>query len=179
MSRRAAPTVLAAHSGAGLFTSDRMLLESVLGLREVGCRVVVALPSPGPLVLELERAGAEVEIITMLVIGEHLLRPRRWPTMARRALLGLRSISRLIRQIQPEVVYISTTAIPQWPLLARYRGTRSISHIHEVARSGNHWLGRLLYLPHLASQRTLVSSRSSLETMRRALPALARRAEIV
>ncbi|MGO2557429.1 glycosyltransferase family 4 protein [Brachybacterium sp.] len=179
VSSRAAPTILAAHSGAGLFTSDRMLLESVRGLREVGCRVVVALPSAGPLIAELERAGAEIEIVSMLVLGKNLLRPRRWPATTRRALLGLRSIRRLIRRIQPDVIYVSTTMIPQWPLLARHQGIRSISHIHEVAGSGNRWLDRLLYLPHLASQRTLVSSRASLETMRRALPAIARRSEIV
>lgn len=179
MSRLPAPTVLVAHSGAGLFAADRMLLESVLGLREAGCRVVVALPSSGPLVTELERAGAEVEVLEMLTLDAHLLRPRRWTRLARRSLLGLPRIWRLISRVRPDVVYVSTSAIPQWPLLARCRGIRSISHLHEAARTGSRRVNRLRYLPHLASQRTLVSSSSSLETMRRTLPALARRAEVV
>ena len=179
VSRRNAQTILAAHSGAGLYAADRMFLESVLGLQEAGRRVVVALPSTGPLVTELERAGAEVEVTEMLVLGDHLLRPRGWPRAVRRSLLGLLRGWRLIGRIRPEVIYVSTAAIPQWPVLARCRGIRSVSHIHEVARSGNNWLDRLLYLPHLASQRTLVSSRTSLETMRRVLPVLSRRADIV
>lgn len=172
-------TVLAAHSSAGLFSADRMLLESVVGLRDAGCRVVVALPTTGPLVAELERVGAEVQILEMLTLSKQLLRPRRWPALARRSLLGLLSIWRFLGRVRPDIVYVSTVAIPQWPLLARCRGIRSISHLHEAERSGNRWVRRLIYLPHLASQRTLVNSRFSLETIRRALPALARRAEIV
>ena len=174
-----ARTVLAAHSGTGLFGADRMLLESVIGLREAGCRVVIALPATGPLSVELERIGAEVEVIGMLVLSKQLLRPRSWPTLARRSLLGLPRIWRLMGRVRPDVVYVSTMMIPQWPLVARSRGIRSISHIHEAERSGSRWVRRLMYLPHLASQRTLVTSRFSLETIRRVLPALARRAEIV
>ena len=54
---RTAQTVLAVNSAAGLYATDRMFLESVLGLRESGGRVVVVLPSTGPLVTELVRAG--------------------------------------------------------------------------------------------------------------------------
>src|SRR5699024_6261224 len=176
---RTAQTILAAHSGAGLYATDRMFLESVLGLRESGGRVVVVLPSTGPLVTELVRAGAEVEIIEMLVVGDHLLRLREWPGTARRSLRGLLRSWRLINRVRPDVAYVSTATIPHWPLLARCRGLRSISHLHEVARSGNGRLDRLLYLPHLASQRMLVSDRFSLEALRRVLPALARRADVV
>ncbi len=52
-------TVLLVHPGAELFGSDRMLLESAIGLIEAGARVVVALPSSGLLVPELRAAGAE------------------------------------------------------------------------------------------------------------------------
>jgi glycosyltransferase involved in cell wall biosynthesis len=172
-------TVLVAHAGAGLFGADRMLLESVIGLREAGCRVVVALPSNGPLVAELDRAGAEVRIIAMLALSRRLLRPHGWPALVRRSLLGAPSIWRLMSRTRPDAVYVSTSKIPQWPLLARSRGIRTISHIHEAERSGGRWVNRLWYLPHLASQRTLVNSRFTLATIRRALPALARRAEIV
>ena len=179
MSRPVARTILVAHSGAELYGADRMLLESVAGLGEVGCRVVVALPVTGPLVAELRRVGAEVEIVPMLRLNGQLRHPSRWPGVALSALLGPARISRLIGRIDPDIVYISTSAIPQWPLAARRRGIRSISHLHEAPRSSSRWANHLRYLPHLASQRILVNSRFSLETMRQMLPALARRAEIV
>ena len=176
---RTAQTVLAVHSAAGLYATDRMFLESVLGLRESGGRVVVVLPSTGPLVTELVRAGVEVEILEMLVVGDHLLRLREWPRTVLRSLRGLLRSWRLISRVRPDVAYVSTATIPQWPLLARCRGVRSVSHLHEVASSGNSRLDRLLHLPHLTSQRMLVSDRFSLEALRRVLPVLARRADIV
>ncbi|GAB3598432.1 glycosyltransferase [Microbacterium tumbae] len=172
-------TVLVAHPGAELFGSDRMLLESVIGLRESGCRVVVALPSLGPLVDELRAAGAEVVILSMLVLRKALLKPSGWPALIRDGLRGLGAAWRLIGRVRPQVVYVSTITIPLWPLVARLRGRVAVSHVHEAEASGSRLVNRALYLPHLASRRTLVNSEFSLETIRRALPALARRSQVV
>lgn len=172
-------TVLVVHPGAELFGSDRMLLESVIGLREAGCRVVVALASDGPLVAELRQAGAEVRIVPMFVLRKSLLKPRGWPALATSAVSGLIAAWRLLSRVRPDTVYVSTIIIPMWPLLARLRRIRAVSHVHEAERSGSRLLNRLLYLPHLASRRTLVNSQFSLQTIRWALPALAYRSEIV
>lgn len=172
-------TVLVVHPGAELFGSDRMLLESVTGLCEAGFHVVVALPSEGPLVPMLVEKGASVEILPMLVLRKQLLRPEGWTVLLLSAAKGLVAAWRLLRRIRPTTVYISTIIIPQWPVLARLLGARSISHVHEAERSGSRWMNRLLYIPHLASQVVLVNSRFSQETIRWALPVLARRSKIV
>ncbi|WP_309102933.1 glycosyltransferase [Microbacterium sp.] len=172
-------TVLLVHPGAELFGSDRMLLESAIGLVEAGARVVVALPSSGLLVNELRTAGAEVVIIPMLVLRKVLLTPRGLPKLFRDTFRGLGAAWRLIGRVRPDVVYVSTIIIPEWPLVARMRGTRSVSHVHEAEASGNRLVNGILYSPHLASHRTLVNSRFSLDTIRAALPALARRAHVV
>src|SRR5690606_33593656 len=78
-------TVLVVHPGAELLRSDRVLLESVTGLREARCRVVVALPAEGPLVAQLRRTGAEVQIVPMLVARRALLRPGAWWLLLRGA----------------------------------------------------------------------------------------------
>lgn len=171
-------TVLVAHPGAEMFGSDRMLLESVIGFVESGARVVVALPSRGLLDVALREAGAEVVIIPMLVLRKVLLTPRGLPRLFRDMFRGLGAAWRLIGSIRPDAVYVSTIIIPQWPIIARLRRTRSVSHVHEAEASGSRIVNALLYLPHLASQRTLVNSRFSLETLGRALPALARRATV-
>lgn len=172
-------TVLAVHPGAELFGSDRMFLESVIGLREAGRAVVAALPSDGPLVDELVKAGADVRIVPMFVLRKKLMKPRGWPMLLRSALSGLVSGWRLIDQVRPEAVYVSTIIIPQWPLLARARRTRAISHVHEAEAAGSRLLNAALYLPHLASTSTLVNSRFSLETIRGALAPLARRSSVI
>lgn len=172
-------TVLLVHPGAELFGSDRMLLESAIGLVDSGARVVVALPSSGLLVNELRAAGAEVVIIPMLVLRKVLLTPRGLPKLFRDTFRGLGAAWRLIGRVRPDVVYVSTIIIPEWPVVARMRGVRSVSHVHEAEASGNRLVNRILYSPHLASQRTLVNSRFSLDTIRAALPALARRSHVV
>lgn len=172
-------TVLLAHPGAEMFGSDRMLLESAIGLVGTGARVVVALPSRGLLDEALRAAGAEVVIVPMLVLRKVLLTPRGLPKLFRDTFRGLGAAWRLIGRVRPDAVYVSTIVIPQWPIVARLRGTRAVSHVHEAEASGNGLVNRILYLPHLASQLALVNSRFSLETLRAALPRLARRAEIV
>ena len=177
--RHTPKTVLMVHPDAELFGVGRMLLQSVVALREAGWRVVVALPVNGPLVAELRRCGASILIVPMLVLRRPLLRPRGWPTLLRSALFGQLGAWRLLRRVRPDAVYISTVRLPQWPVLARSRGLWAVSHLHGSVRPGRRWMERLLHLPHLASQRVLVTSRLSLETIRIALPALARRAEFV
>ena len=173
------PTVLLVHPGAEMFGSDRMLLESAIGLVESGVRVVVALPSSGLLVNELRAAGAEVVILPMLVLRKVLLTPRGLPRLFRDTFRGLGAAWRLIGRLRPGVVYVSTIIIPEWPLIARLRGVRTVSHVHEAEASGNRIVNALLYSPHLASHQTLVNSRFSLDTIRTALPALARRSHVV
>ncbi|WP_282848289.1 glycosyltransferase [Microbacterium oxydans] len=173
------PTVLLVHPGAEMFGSDRMLLESAIGLVESGARVVVALPSSGLLVNELRAAGAEVVILPMLVLRKVLLTPRGLPRLFRDTFRGLGAAWRLIGRLRPDVVYVSTIIIPEWPLIARLRGVRTVSHVHEAEASGNRIVNALLYSPHLASHQTLVNSRFSLDTIRTALPALARRSHVV
>ncbi|MGO4489897.1 glycosyltransferase [Microbacterium sp. 2RAF4] len=173
------PTVLLVHPGAEMFGSDRMLLESAIGLVESGARVVVALPSSGLLVNELRAAGAEVVILPMLVLRKVLLTPRGLPRLFRDTFRGLGAAWRLIGRLRPDVVYVSTIIIPEWPLIARLRGVRTVSHVHEAEASGNKIVNALLYSPHLASHQSLVNSRFSLDTIRAALPALARRSHVV
>lgn len=162
-----------------MFGSDRMLLESAIGLLETGARVVVALPSRGLLDRELRAVGAEVVVIPMLVLRKALLKPRGLPTLFRDMFRGLGAAWRLISRLRPDAVYVSTIILPQWPLVSRLRGVRTVSHVHEAEASGNRVVNALLYLPHLASDHTLVNSKFSLSTIRSALPALARKAQVV
>lgn len=172
-------TALLVHPGAEMFGSDRMLLESAIALLDAGARVVVALPSRGLLDGELRAVGAEVVVIPMLVLRKVLLTPRGLPTLFRDTFRGLGAAWRLLRRVRPDVLYVSTIIVPHWPLVARVCGVPSVSHVHEAEASGSRLVNAMLYLPHLASRRVLVNSRFSLDTIRRALPALARRSEVV
>ena len=71
-------SVLVAHPSADLYGSDRVLLETIDGLRRSGARVLVALPSPGPLVAELERRGAAVILSPHRSCAKACSRHRGW-----------------------------------------------------------------------------------------------------
>lgn len=172
-------TVLVAHPGAELFGSDRMLLESVIGLREGGDSVVVTVPMNGPLVDELTHSGASVVIAPALVLRKALLRPTGWPRLMGDLLRGLGSARRILRQVRPDVVYVSTITIPLWPFVARLCRVPQVSHVHEAEASGSMLVNRMLYLPHRLARVVLVNSRFSEQTIGHALPSLLRRTRIV
>ncbi|MFB4349368.1 glycosyltransferase [Microbacterium sp. CR_7] len=175
----AQPTVLVAHPGAEMFGSDRMLLESVIGFLEAGARVVVALPSRGALDVELRRAGAEVVVVPMLVLRKILLTPRGLPQLFRDTFRGIGATWRLLSRLRPDAVYVSTIILPQWPLIARLRRARVVTHVHEAEASGSRMVNAALYFPHLMAHRALVNSAFALDVIRSSLPMLARRATVV
>ena len=73
--RRSRRTILVAHPGSELYGSDRVLLESVSGLLDDGWDVLVTVPADGPLVAELRRRGARVELCPSPVLRKSVLRP--------------------------------------------------------------------------------------------------------
>lgn len=172
-------SVLAVHPGAELFGSDRMFLESVNGLLSDGAEVTAALPEQGPLAEGPRAEGARIRIVPMLVVRKALLAPRCWARHPGSALRGLLPSWRLLAATTPERVYISTVIAPRWPILARLRRIRAVTHIYGAEASRRRSVSAMLYLPHLASQEVIVSGASCLRAVRRAIPVLASRCRIV
>jgi glycosyltransferase involved in cell wall biosynthesis len=172
-------TVLIANPGAGLYGSDRVLLESVQALRATGHRVVATVPEDGPLVADLTAAGAEVVICPTPVISKAALRPRGLARLLATMIRSLRPASRLIRQVDPDIVYVNTITPPLWLVLARVHRRHSICHVHEAEASASPVIVRALCLPLLLADRLVVNSEFSLGVLTRAIPRLGRRAQVV
>jgi len=171
-------TVLAVHPGAELFGSDRMFLESVIGLSE-RAEVVVALPEEGPLADRIRAADITVVTAPMLVLRKSLLRPRGWFTLVRDALRNVRSADRLITQHAPAAVYVSTVTLPLWTPLARLRRVRTVTHVHEAESTASATVRRVLYAPLFTADRIIVNSEFSRRTLLRSFSALAARTDLV
>ena len=69
-------TVLIANPSPDVYGSDLQMLESITALVEAGSRVVVALPSDGPLVAMITERGAEVDFVDFPVSAEPISPPR-------------------------------------------------------------------------------------------------------
>src|SRR4051794_14865165 len=128
--RGAAPgTVLVVHPGAELYGADRMVLESVEGLVAGGSRVVVSIPVAGPLTQLLEASGAELRPCETPVLRKAFLGPRGLVALTGIALRSIGPGLRLLREIRPDVVYVSTLTVPLWIVLARLMRIPVVAHV--------------------------------------------------
>jgi glycosyltransferase involved in cell wall biosynthesis len=128
-------TVLVANPSADLYGSDRMMLESVIGLRELGWRVVVTCSAEGPLLRALYAAGVEVLVQPVPVVRKSMLSPRGFLLMARRLVTNFPRMLSLVRYVRPNVILVNTVTIPLWLVAARWWGIPTVVHVHEAESS--------------------------------------------
>lgn len=132
MTEHTSRRVLVLHPGAELYGADRVLLNVVEALSE-SWAVSVVLPSGGPLAGELQRRG--VPVLTdggLLVLRKSLLHPRQLALLVPRMLRSLLALVRLLRRVQPDVVYVNTITLPTAVLAGRLTGRRVVCHVHEA-----------------------------------------------
>ena len=175
---RAPRSVLVAHPGAELYGSDRVLLESVEALLGAG-PVTVALPGDGPLADELRARGARVQVVAMPVLRKAALRPRGAVQLLGDALRGLVPAVRLIRSAGDGGVYVSTTTLPSWVVLARLLRRRVVCHVHEAERTAPLLARRVTALGPWLADAVVVNSRFTLGVLTDVAPGVADRSTVV
>ena len=171
--------VLVAHPSSDLYGSDRVLLETIQSFVDEGRRVVAVLPSPGPLDAELERRGAEVTYCPSPVLRKSALNPRGLLGIATAFVMAAGPARRLIRETDPEVVFVNTLTVPAWIAYGRLGRRSTICHVHEAEDSAPAAVRRLLYLPLLATHGLVVNSRFALRVLQRTWPMLTGRARVL
>ncbi|MGQ9517182.1 MAG: glycosyltransferase [Anaerolineae bacterium] len=123
--------------------ADMGLLTIVQNLDQRRFTPVVVLPHPGPLVGELEAAGARVIYLNLCRL-ERLAGLRDIWEFGRRFLSSTTQLMRLIRQEHIALVYTNSSAIPVGALAARLSKIPNVWHIREIWTSPR-WLTRSLY----------------------------------
>jgi glycosyltransferase involved in cell wall biosynthesis len=174
-----ARTVLIAHPGAELYGADRMVLESVHALRSWGDRVVVTVPSTGPLVAELESLGAVVDICRTPVLRRSTLRPLGLLRLLVETARAVPGGIRILRRTGADAVYVNTLTIPLWFVLARVLRRPVLCHVHEAERAVPRRLRRLLTAPLLLANRVVANSQVTLEVLAQTFPSLRGRCSVV
>lgn len=161
----ASSTVLVVHPGAEMYGSDRVLLNSVIGLIEAGAAVTVLLPGEGPLGTAVKIAGATVVTAPTFVLRKRLMRPSGWWELIHSAWIGAGSAWSAISRYRPDVVYVSTITLPLWPVISRLRRVPVVLHIHEADRSTGRLTEAVLYAPAAWVRRIIVNSRFTQDVM--------------
>jgi glycosyltransferase involved in cell wall biosynthesis len=172
-------TVLVTHHGAELYGADRVMLESVEAFKARGWRVVVTLPTSGPLVAELEGRGVRVDVRPTMVVRKSYLGVR---GIAKLAVLAARSLLpgvRLVHHVLPDAVYVSTMTAPLWLLLARLMRVPAVCHVHEAEASASRAVRTALALPLLLARRLVFNSRFSRGVVLGVIPWIRRRCVVV
>jgi glycosyltransferase involved in cell wall biosynthesis len=152
-----------------------MLLESVTGLVDSGYRVVVAVPTRGALVSEVEARGAQVRIVPMAVLRKAALRPSGMVRLLGRTARALLPNALLLREFRPDVVYVSTLTLPVWLVVARALGYPTVCHVHEADRHRSGLVSRALVLPLLLADDVIANSRYTRDALTELVPRLADR----
>lgn len=156
------------------------MLETVAALVERGWRVVVAIPTQGPLVSEATRLGAEVVLTAFPVIRKRLLRsPTALPAFAGGSVTAWYRIGRILARLRPDVVYASTLTVPVWIVRARSRHVPVVAHVHETERHASASVRRLLAIPLLLADRVLFDSDFGRSSLVDAVPSIARNSTVV
>jgi len=171
--------VLVTHPGSSLYGSDRMLLETLIGMVDAGLDAVLTVPQDGPLVEEAERHGVPVVLSPVPVLRKSALSLRGFAALARSAAAGLVRGGVVLRRVRPDVVYVSTLTTPTWILLARAAGAPVVGHVHEAESGPSRWLQRLMTAPLLACSALLVNSTYALDVLAHSWPELRSRSTVV
>lgn len=168
-------TVLMVHPSAELYGSDRMFAESVRAVTEHGGQAVVALPADGPLAAVLREHGARVVVCRTPVLRKSGLRPGGFARLLLEAVRAVAPMVRLLREVRPRVVYVSTVTVPLWPVLARLAGARVVYHVHEAEDDAPRPVRVALAAPLLAASLVVVNGPAAANFLLRSVPRLGNR----
>lgn len=155
--------VLVVHSSAELYGSDRSLLDFVRSA-STSMAISVVLPDAGPLVAELEAAGATVRVDEVCKVQRSML-------SLRGSLLALRSAGAAIKAMRRiaasdgvvDVVYSNTMATLGGALFARLHGIPHVWHVREIVHGSARLTSVFRLLARLFARRLICNSN---ETMR-------------
>jgi glycosyltransferase involved in cell wall biosynthesis len=173
------PTVLMANPSADIYGADIQLLESATSLLEHGWRVVVVVPTPGPLVARLKDRGVEVELLPFPVLRRADLSARGLASLVRTSGAAMLGMRRLVQRLEPDLVYVNTVTLPWWLLVARWSGLPRLCHVHEAESRDPAWVRRVLAVQLGLADATIVNSRTTLAMTAAAAPYVRRRLRLV
>src|SRR5215217_2392424 len=117
------------HPSSELYGSDRVFAESVFGFVEAGWNVVVVLPQDGDLVDLLEEKDVRVVLCPTPILRKSALKPKGLVQLIGTTVRALPTMLKLLRTERPNAVYVNTVTAPLWPVVARLRGFKVLSHV--------------------------------------------------
>lgn len=173
------PTVLVTSPSADVYGSDLQMLESVRALRADGYDVVVATGDSGPLQERLHELGAQTLVVGHPVLKRADATPSGVLRLAVRALRAYPAMRRVLRRVDPDLVYVNTLTLPWWLVAARVHRVPTLCHAHEAEPEASRVVQKAMSLPLLLADRVIANSGVSRRTICAAVPRLEGRTSLI
>ncbi|MGN7797590.1 glycosyltransferase [Leifsonia sp. 22587] len=166
------PLALVANPSGDVYGSDLQMLESVQALIEDDFDVLVVLGADGPLAGWLKARGADVMVRPFPVLRRADASLGGVVSLGWRGLRSVGWLSRLIREIDPDVVYVNTVTLPWWIAAARQARVPVVCHVHEAETTDGRLVRFGLNAPLLLADGIISISRASTGALTSAVAAL-------
>ena len=114
----------------------------------------------------VEAAGARFVVCPSPVVRKSHLSPRGLLALAAAVGRGIGPMTRLVREVRPDVLYVNTLSIPMWLVVAAAMRIPSVNHVHEAEMSVNPLARWGLELPTRLARRVVFNSETSRAAVR-------------
>jgi glycosyltransferase involved in cell wall biosynthesis len=173
------PRILVAHPYPDVYGADRVVIDTVMALRDAGMAPTVVLPEPGPMTAWLDERAVPYRCVGTPVLRRALLRPAGMLSLAHRAPHHFSLVAQTIAELDPDLVYANTITLPHWVLGARRARVPAVVHSHESDARIHRVVAGGLVAPLLAADRVIAVSNAAKAFICRALPRLRDRTVVV
>jgi glycosyltransferase involved in cell wall biosynthesis len=171
--------ILLTHASAELYGSDRMAALSGAALTAKGHSVAAVLPVSGPLVEQLQAAGATVQVADVPVLRRADLHPVRVFGLIARLFGGVARMLKIFRTERPDVLYVNTIVQPWWIAVGKVMGCKVVVHVREAEPQAHPTVRKLLYAPLLFADMVLCNSESTRGEISAMIPLAASRTMVI
>jgi glycosyltransferase involved in cell wall biosynthesis len=153
--------ILLTHPSAELYGSDRMALLALRALVKRGHTVTAVVPDDGPLISKVRESSANVIIAGTPVLRKADLNILGVLTLVWRALISQFRIARIVRSVNPDVVYVNTIVQPWWIAGSKLQRRRVVVHVREAEGQLSRVLKTIINAPLMLADVILCNSKST------------------
>jgi glycosyltransferase involved in cell wall biosynthesis len=162
--------ILLTHPSAELYGSDRMALLALRALVKKGHTVTAVVPDDGPLISKLRESRANVIIAATPVLRKSDLRPLGVLNLLWKAPASQFRIARIVRSVNPDVVYVNTIVQPWWIVGSKFQRRRVVVHVREAEGHLSRILKTIINAPLMLADIILCNSNSTRREINSVLP---------
>jgi glycosyltransferase involved in cell wall biosynthesis len=162
--------ILLTHPSAELYGSDRMALLALRALVKKGHTVTAVVPDDGPLISKMRESRASVIIADTPVLRKSDLRPLGVLSLLWKSLASQFRIARIIRLVNPDVVYVNTIVQPWWIAGSKFQRRRVVVHVREAEGQLSRVLQTMINAPLMLADVILCNSKSTRREIISVLP---------